>query len=133
MVGEDPFPPVVVILPFSHLAQFKLTHFTTITAPVLIAVIGGTGLSTLPDFHHAATLTPTTPWGPPASPINIFEHPSPTPGRPAVPIAFLARHGLHHQHAPHEVPSIANIAALRSLGVRTVIAFSAVGSLQPHM
>lgn len=50
-----------------------------------------------------------------------------------VPIAFLARHGLHHQFAPHEVPARANIAALRSIGVRCVIAFSAVGSLQEEI
>nr|POF04589.1 cytochrome c oxidase assembly protein cox15 [Quercus suber] len=35
--------------------------------------------------------------------------------------------------APHEVPSRANIAALRSLGVRTIIAFSAVGSLREEI
>lgn len=48
-------------------------------------------------------------------------------------MAFLSRHGTHHHIAPHEVPSRANIAALRKLGVRTIIAFSAVGSLQEHI
>lgn len=47
-----------------------------------------------------------------------------------MPVAFLSRHGLHHEYNPHEVPNRANIAALRSLGVRSIIAFSAVGSLQ---
>jgi 5'-methylthioadenosine phosphorylase len=47
-----------------------------------------------------------------------------------VPIAFLARHGAHHALAPHEVPSRANVAALRRLGVRAIVAFSAVGSLR---
>ncbi|KAJ5581331.1 hypothetical protein N7450_007632 [Penicillium hetheringtonii] len=47
-----------------------------------------------------------------------------------VAVAFLSRHGSHHQIAPHEVPARANIAALRSIGVRSIIAFSAVGSLQ---
>jgi 5'-methylthioadenosine phosphorylase len=50
-----------------------------------------------------------------------------------VPIAFLARHGPHHALAPHEVPSRANMAALRSLGVRAVVAFSAVGSLREEI
>lgn len=99
---------------------------------VRIAVIGGTGLETLADFHPVATLDIETPWGSPASPITISEHPSPTTGKP-IPVAFLARHGLHHQYAPHEVPARANIAALRSLGVRTIIAFSAVGSLQEEI
>ncbi|KAL9616848.1 MAG: hypothetical protein Q9160_008304 [Pyrenula sp. 1 TL-2023] len=102
---------------------------TEYNAPVPIAVIGGTGLQTLPNFTAIASLTPTTPWGPPSSPITILQHPSPTTGTPTA-IAFLSRHGLHHELAPHEVPSRANIAALRSLGVRCIIAFSAVGSLQ---
>lgn len=97
--------------------------------PIKIAVIGGTGLQSLPGFTHVATLKPTTPWGTPSSPINVLQHPSSSTGKP-VPIAFLSRHGLHHEIAPHEVPARANIAALRSLGVRTIIAFSAVGSLQ---
>jgi purine nucleoside phosphorylase len=96
--------------------------------PVRIAVIGGTGLSDLPHFTKVASLNVETPWGSPASPITILEHPSST-SKP-LPVAFLARHGIHHQLAPHEVPSRANIAALRSIGVRTIIAFSAVGSLQ---
>lgn len=95
-------------------------------------MIGGTGLQSLPNFTHAATLKPTTPWGAPSSPITILQHPSPSGGKP-IPIAFLSRHGLHHELAPHEVPSRANIAALRSLGVRTIIAFSAVGSLQEEI
>ncbi|KAK3303524.1 nucleoside phosphorylase domain-containing protein [Chaetomium strumarium] len=99
------------------------THFDR---PVHIAVIGGTGLSNLPGYTPVAALTPTTPWGTPSSPILILEH-------SGVPVAFLARHGLHHQLAPHEVPARANIAALRSIGVRTVIAFSAVGSLQEQI
>jgi 5'-methylthioadenosine phosphorylase len=100
--------------------------------PVRIAVIGGTGLESIEGFHPVATLNVTTPWGSPASPIAISEHPSPTTGKP-IPVAFLARHGLHHEYAPHEVPSRANIAALRSIGVRTIIAFSAVGSLQEEI
>lgn len=94
--------------------------------PVRIAVIGGTGLSSLPGFTPVASLTPTTPWGAPSSPILILQH-------NATPIAFLARHGASHQLAPHEVPARANIAALRSIGVRSVIAFSAVGSLREEI
>lgn len=81
---------------------------------------------------QAALLNVTTPWGRPSSPISILHHPSPTTGDP-IPIAFISRHGLHHELAPHEVPARANIAALRKLGVRTIIAFSAVGSLQEHI
>jgi len=89
-------------------------------------VIGGTGLAKIDGYTPVAALNPLTPWGYPSSPIQILEH-------NGVPVAFLARHGLHHQLAPHEVPSRANIAALRSVGVRCVVAFSAVGSLQEHI
>ena len=100
--------------------------------PVRIAVIGGTGIRSLPDFTHVANLKVDTPWGTPSSPIAVLHHPSPSTGKP-IPIAFLSRHGLNHELAPHEVPSRANIAALRSIGVRTIIAFSAVGSLQQEI
>ncbi|KAI5778107.1 S-methyl-5'-thioadenosine phosphorylase [Geopyxis carbonaria] len=96
---------------------------------VRIAVIGGTGISALEaeGFTAVACLTPTTPWGAPSSPITILQTPY------GAPIAFLSRHGLHHELTPTEVPSLANIAALRSLGVRTILSFSAVGSLQAHI
>lgn len=99
---------------------------STFDRPVHIGVIGGTGLRSLPGYIPLAIINPETPWGFPSSPIHILEH-------NGVPIAFLARHGLHHQFAPHEVPSRANIAALRHIGVRCVIAFSAVGSLQEEV
>lgn len=54
-------------------------------------------------------------------------------GDRTISIAFLSRHGLHHEYAPHEVKNQANIAALRHIGVRTIIAFSAVGSLQEEI
>ncbi|KAJ5020379.1 5'-methylthioadenosine phosphorylase [Bipolaris maydis] len=116
------FPP----LPLAGLV------LTFSAAPVHIAVIGGTGISSLPGFTLAATLDIDTPWGKPSSPISILQHPSPTTGKP-IPVAFLSRHGLYHELAPHEVKNQANIAALRHIGVRTIIAFSAVGSLQEHV
>lgn len=94
--------------------------------PVHIAVIGGTGLYKIDGYTPIAQVNPDTPWGKPSAPILILEH-------NGVPVAFLARHGAHHQFAPHEVPARANIAALRHIGVRCVIAFSAVGSLQEEI
>ena len=48
-------------------------------------------------------------------------------------MAFLARHGRGHIYPPSEVPSRANIAALKHIGVNAIIGFSAVGSLQEHI
>jgi 5'-methylthioadenosine phosphorylase len=94
--------------------------------PVHIAVIGGTGLQKLDGYSPVAVVNPKTPWGYASAPIHILKYND-------VPIAFLSRHGECHELAPHEVPSRANIAAFRSLGVRCVIAFSAVGSLREEI
>lgn len=48
-------------------------------------------------------------------------------------IAFLARHGVAHEIPPSKVPALANVAALKHLGVRTIVAFSAVGSLREEV
>jgi len=48
-------------------------------------------------------------------------------------IAFLARHGKGHTISPTNVPSRANISALKSLGVQAILAFSAVGSLREEI
>ncbi|MGA2914596.1 MAG: S-methyl-5'-thioadenosine phosphorylase [Sedimentisphaerales bacterium] len=45
-------------------------------------------------------------------------------------IAFINRHGEGHQFNPSTVPYAANIFALKKLGVTTVIASGAVGSLK---
>lgn len=95
--------------------------------PVELAVIGGTGLYDLPNLHPVARLTISTPWGFPSSPITI------SLTEKGFPVAFLARHGQHHDLLPSDVPSRANIAALKSIGVKAIIAFSAVGSLQPEI
>ncbi|KAF2744891.1 S-methyl-5'-thioadenosine phosphorylase [Sporormia fimetaria CBS 119925] len=116
-----------IAIPYRKMAGVPSTY----SDPVHIAVIGGTGIQSLPGFNLAATLTIDTPWGSPSSPISILHHDSPS-GK-STPIAFISRHGLHHELAPHEVKNRANIAALRSLGVRTIIAFSAVGSLQEEI
>ncbi|KAF3936747.1 hypothetical protein ABW19_dt0202002 [Dactylella cylindrospora] len=99
----------------------------TYDAPVHLAIIGGTGISHLENFKTVASLTISTPWGSTSSPVIILETPT------GAPVAFIARHGVHHQFTPSEVPTRANIAALRSIGVRTIIAFSAVGSLREEI
>jgi 5'-methylthioadenosine phosphorylase len=97
-----------------------------VSAPVQaeIAVIGGSG------FYHwldgATEVSPSTPYGPPSAPISV--------GRVGErPVAFLPRHGLRHEWAPHAVNSRANLWALRDLGVTRVIAPCAVGSLRPDI
>ncbi|GMM37130.1 S-methyl-5-thioadenosine phosphorylase [Saccharomycopsis crataegensis] len=103
----------------------QLPH--SFSEPVTLAIIGGTGLYHMASLEPVARLTVSTPWGFPSSPITISRTST------GFPIAFLARHGLHHDLLPTDVPSQANIAALKSLGVKVIVAFSAVGSLQEHV
>lgn len=97
---------------------------TTFDEPVELGIIGGTGLYHLASLTPVAKLTLSTPWGAPSSTITISKTES------GFNIAFLARHGIHHDLLPSDVPSTANIAALKSIGVKVIVAFSAVGSLQ---
>jgi 5'-methylthioadenosine phosphorylase len=50
-----------------------------------------------------------------------------------VKVAVLARHGVGHRLLPGEVPSRANVFALKSLGVRRIISVNAVGSLREEI
>ncbi|KIM42643.1 hypothetical protein M413DRAFT_26668 [Hebeloma cylindrosporum] len=94
---------------------------------VLIGVIGGSGLYHLDNLTFIKSVNPETPWGFPSSPITIASLPSGTR------VAFLTRHGVGHFINPSNVPGRANIAALKSLGVRAIVAFSAVGSLREEI
>ncbi|KAG8772622.1 S-methyl-5-thioadenosine phosphorylase [Ceratobasidium sp. 428] len=94
---------------------------------VLIGIIGGSGLYNLENLTPVQAFNPETPWGYPSSPITISELPS------GVRLAFLARHGTTHNILPSAVPARANIAALKSIGVKVIVAFSAVGSLREEI
>lgn len=48
-------------------------------------------------------------------------------------VAFLTRHGADHSVPPHLINYRANIMALKKLGVRSILATAAVGSLNPQM
>lgn len=64
-----------------------------------------------------------TPYGEPSSSVLVAEY-------AGVQIAFIPRHGPAHTIPPHRVPYKANLAVLKSLGVRHVIATCVVGSLR---
>src|SRR5664280_43897 len=89
-----------------------------------IGIIGGSGFYSLLD--NAENINVETPYGAPSDLISLGE----IAGRK---VAFLPRHGKHHQLPPHMINYRANIWALKSLGVRYIIAPTAVGSLQPDI
>ncbi len=88
-----------------------------------IAVIGGSGLYSLEGMQMKESIQVDTPYGKPSGGIRIGQLEGKT-------IAFLARHGEGHRFNPTHVPYRANIYALKSLGVRRILAVSAVGSLR---
>jgi 5'-methylthioadenosine phosphorylase len=88
-----------------------------------IGVLGGSGFySWLAD---AQPVPVETPFGSPSE--------APVVGRVAGrSVAFIPRHGRDHRFPPHRVNYRANLWALRALGVRQVLAPSAVGSMLPE-
>jgi 5'-methylthioadenosine phosphorylase len=85
-----------------------------------VGVIGGTGLYEF--LESADEISVDTPFGAPSDPLVIGEVAERR-------VAFVPRHGRDHQFPPHRIPYRANLWALRSIGVRQVLAPSAVGSL----
>ena len=94
--------------------------------PVRIGVIGGSGLYAIEGLQDVRKVKPGTPFGPPSDEITVA-----TLG--GVRLAFLPRHGVGHRLLPTEVPSRANIAALKLMGVEKILSFSAVGSLRQEL
>ncbi len=88
-----------------------------------IAVIGGSGLYQIDGVKILDEADIGTPFGAPSDVISLCDI-------GGITTAFLPRHGKGHRLLPTEVPSRANIWALKSLGVSQIIAISAVGSLQ---
>lgn len=86
------------------------------------AIIGGSGLEEFESGKLVEKVDIPTPFGLPSDIITLVDI-------NGVVTAFLPRHGRGHRILPHEVPSQANIWALKSLGVETILAVSAVGSL----
>lgn len=89
-----------------------------------IGIIGGSGFYEF--LENPRTIEVDTPFGAPSAAPSVGE----VGGRT---VAFLPRHGAQHQFPPHRVNYRANLWALRSVGVRQVIAPAAVGSLIPEL
>lgn len=91
----------------------------------MLAVIGGSGLSTLENLDITRRQVLRTPYGEPSSPATF--------GRLAgTEIVFLARHGNGHTLSPHEINYRANLWAIKELGAKEVIAVNSVGGIGPE-
>ena len=91
------------------------------TKAASIGVIGGSGFYKFLQTKEASRLE--TPYGNPSASVRISD----VKGKR---VAFIPRHGEHHEFPPHVVPYRANIYALKQLGVERVYGPTAVGSLK---
>jgi 5'-methylthioadenosine phosphorylase len=91
-----------------------------------IGVIGGTGLYDIEGLKDIKEVRPETPFGKPSDAIIMGK-------LGGVGIAFLPRHGKGHRISPTEVPSRANIYALKGLGVKFIISSNSCGSFKEEL
>ncbi len=94
--------------------------------PSTLAVIGGSGFSSLPGLTRLETLAIETPFGLPSSGISCG-------WLGETRLLFIARHGEHHRIPPHAINFRANICALKMAGATHVLSLSAVGSMREEM
>lgn len=86
-----------------------------------VGVFGGSGLYSL--LADADEVIIETPYGPTSAPLHVGT----VDGRR---VAFLPRHGLHHEFPAHKVNYRANLWAMKEAGVATLLAPCSAGSLQ---
>ena len=88
-----------------------------------IGIIGGSGLYNMDGLSDITEVRIETPFGDPSEVFVLGT----LEGRK---VAFLARHGKGHRILPSELNFKANIYAMKSLGVSSILSVSAVGSLK---
>ncbi len=91
----------------------------------IVGIMGGSGLgdSLVEHLTDCQEVVSKTPFGNPSGPIVVGQWGDRR-------VAFLNRHGPGHCLSPSAVPYAANIFAMKQLGVHTLLATGAVGSLQ---
>ena len=91
-----------------------------------IAIIGGTGLTSIKGFEITGREIVQTPYGEPSGPLV----------RGVLcgnEVYFLPRHGSAHTIPPHKVNYRANIWGLKKAGIEQVISINAVGGIRDDM
>ncbi|MFP5519366.1 MAG: MTAP family purine nucleoside phosphorylase [Bdellovibrionia bacterium] len=88
----------------------------------MFGVIGGSGFEKFDEFETLNLMDRETPFGLASSGFKKVR----VNGKEFL---FLSRHGDYHEHLPSEVNYRANIYAMKKNGVKAILSFSAVGSL----
>lgn len=91
-----------------------------------IAIIGGTGLTTLKNLAITERQILQTPYGEPSGPVisGVLNGKN---------VVFLARHGYGHTIPPHKINYRANLWVLQEIGVKNIIAVAAVGGIRADL
>lgn len=91
-----------------------------------IGIFGGTGIYDAGLLKESKEITVDTPFGKPSDSITVgvFK---------GKKVAFMPRHGKKHTIPPHLINFRANIWAFKEMGIKRIIAPSAVGSLKPKL
>lgn len=92
----------------------------------MLAIIGGSGLTSLHGLEITRQETLATPYGAPSGPLTSGTLKNKE-------IIFLPRHGNPHVIPPHMVNYRANLWALKEKGVDNIIAINAVGGITMEM
>lgn len=87
------------------------------------AIIGGSGFEKFDEFEIIENLKIDTPYGEHSSSFKKVKW-------RGVEALFLSRHGEKHELCPSEINFKANVYALKKMGAKGVLSFSAVGSLK---
>lgn len=87
-----------------------------------LGVIGGSGLYEIPGLELTGERTVMTPYGLPSSAYTIGQLGD-------TKVAFLPRHGVKHDVAPHRINYRANIRGFHELGVKRIISVYATGGI----
>ena len=91
-----------------------------------IAIIGGTGLTSIKGFEETGKEVISTPFGEASAPLihgELFGE----------KVCFIARHGTNHTIPPHKINYRANIWLLKNAGIKRVISVNAVGGIRSDM
>ena len=91
-----------------------------------IAIIGGTGLTSIKGFKETGKTVISTPFGEASAPLiqgDLYGQ----------EVFFIARHGTEHTIPPHKINYRANIWLLKNAGVEKVISVNAVGGIRSDM
>lgn len=94
--------------------------------PVVIGVIGGSGIYQVDGLEGAQWREVESPFGEPSDAVCVGV-------LAGVEVAFLPRHGRGHRVPPNEVNYRANVDVLKRLGVTDIVSLSAVGSLREQL